>query len=180
MSRPYAIVFAGVPGSSKSIIAHYLSCEFNLPIFNNDVIRAEVKEDFLADNINIPHVLAEYNKRVVDRHEHVLDLQRPVILDASVDRLWDTQTRQQLIDHGYDWYLISLDWSYGFMANLYARTDRPKAINQLPGYQKQHESFLADCGQDINLHLEDRDFPKRNILAAEGLQSFIGQRLLVF
>lgn len=176
MSKPYAIVFAGVPGSSKSIIAHYLSCEFNLPIFNNDIIRSEVKEDLLAENINIPHVLAEYNKRVVDRHEHVLDLQRPVILDASVDRLWGTKTRQQLIDHGYDRYLISLDWSFEFMANLYAKTLRPKAIEQLPGYQKQHETFLADYAQDINLHLNDQDFINRNILASEALQKFLDRR----
>lgn len=47
MNQGYCILFAGAIGSGKSPIANYLSYKFNLPVFNNDIIRTEVKEDLL-------------------------------------------------------------------------------------------------------------------------------------
>jgi dephospho-CoA kinase len=44
MAQSFVIVFAGVPGSSKSIVAYYLSETYSLPIFSTDNIRFEVKE----------------------------------------------------------------------------------------------------------------------------------------
>ncbi|MEX1995712.1 MAG: hypothetical protein WD887_02965, partial [Candidatus Saccharimonadales bacterium] len=80
--KPYAVVFAGVPGSSKTIISNYLSGKFGLPVFNNDQLRNEVKEDMLADNINIPAVLAEFERRQTQRRLEVLATGRPIIFDG--------------------------------------------------------------------------------------------------
>jgi 2-phosphoglycerate kinase len=69
MSKPYVVIFSGVPGSSKSIISNYLSYKFNLPILNNDQIRWEVCEDYLIDSIHISGAKEEFHRRFKARRE---------------------------------------------------------------------------------------------------------------
>lgn len=172
MSKPYAVVFAGVPGSSKSIVAHYLSETFGLPIFSNDNLRYEVREDLKTDNINQPRVLAEYEKRLKQRRQALLATKRPVILDGSVDRRW-AETKQQLQTAGYDRFLINMELSKKFITELFSHTARPKSIKQLPAYLQQHRDFVKQFKDDISLQITDETFPDRLQIAADGLQKFI-------
>src|SRR5438132_235488 len=106
MERAYSVIFAGVPGSSKSSVAYYLSGEFNLPVLSNDSVRYEVKEDLLVerlkikedmlfDNINHPMALNEYERRIKQRRQRLLDKGSSFILDGSVDRRWP-EVKQEL------------------------------------------------------------------------------------
>lgn len=171
-SKPFAVVFAGTPGTSKSIIAFYLSQNFDLPIFNNDNLRFEVREDLLADSINIPHVLKEYNRRFAERHKQILDRGRPIIFDGSVDRQW-RQLKQQLIDAGYEYFMIDMELSEDFQRNLFAKTGRHKAIDELKHYMAQHRDFLRHYEPDISLKITDETFARRLKLSAAGLQEFL-------
>src|SRR4051812_12106479 len=112
--KPYAVVFAGVSGSSKTPISNYLSWKFGLGILNADQLRAEVKEDFLVETILDPKALAEFEKRYRERSEEILQSGRPIIFDGSVDRRWQ-ERKDQLESHGYTWFLVSLNLSMDFL-----------------------------------------------------------------
>jgi hypothetical protein len=183
MTKPFAVVFAGVPGSSKTIIAHYLSGKFDLPIFSNDNLRHEVKEDMLVNNlvlredllqrgINARAALAEYEKRLNDRHSELLSTQRSIIFDGSVDRTW-TGRRKRLEDHGYQRYMISIELSRGFLEDLFSATGRASSIPQLNGYFEQHRVFLEEYRDDVNLEITDVNFRDRLNVAANGLREFL-------
>jgi predicted kinase len=186
MSKPYVVVFAGVPGSSKSSIAHYLSCEFNLPILSNDSIRYEVKEDLrvdslkikedmVFDNINHPQALAEYERRLAQRRAQVLSKNRPVIFDGSVDRRWE-ETKAQLLKSGYDWFMIDMELSREFLEKLFVGTGREFFLPQLDNYFSQHQKFLASFEKDISLRITDEIFGDRLSKTATGLNKFLDTR----
>jgi hypothetical protein len=170
--KPYGVVFAGVQGTSKTIIAQHLSYTFNLPIFRTDTVRHEVKEDMLVDSINIPEALAEYERRYDARHGEILKRGKPMIFDNSVDRRWGT-IKPKLQTAGFTWYLISLDLSRQFIETLYAKTGRAKAIEKLDRYFQQHEEFVAKYSGDINLKITDDMFLGRLEYAVKGLKQFI-------
>lgn len=174
--KPYAVVFAGVPGSSKTIISNYLSGKFGLPVFNNDQLRNEVKEDMLADNINIPAVLAEFERRQTQRRLEVLATGRPIIFDGSVDRRWE-ETKTQLQDAGYDWFMIELGLSKEFLVRLLNSTGRSKFVEtQLDNYLQHHQEFAAKYDEDITLKITDDTFKDRLRVSAEALEVFIAKR----
>jgi len=172
MSKSFAVVFAGVPGSSKTIISNYLSVKFGLPVFNNDQIRFEVKEDMMADNINRPDVLAEYERRYKERFEELLSTGHPMLLDGSIDRRWP-QTKEQLKKFGYEWFLIDMELSKKFLDQFFVSTGRPKFLDQLPRYLEDHAKFMKDYSDDVNIQITDELFPKRLEIAASGLRTFI-------
>ncbi|HET7320091.1 MAG TPA: hypothetical protein VFI84_00720 [Candidatus Saccharimonadales bacterium] len=172
MSKPYAVVFAGVPGSSKSIVAHELSCQFGLPIYSTDNVRFEVREDLRADTINRPDALREFNKRNSDRWKGFLALQRPIIRDGSVDRTWP-DVKSELLAAGYDWFMIDMELSQEFIEKLYKDTGRPVAVQQLPMYLAQHNSFMADYEQDVDVFITDDNFHNRRAVAVAGLQRYL-------
>jgi predicted kinase len=173
MSRPFAVVFAGLPGTSKSIIAFYLSGKFGLPMFNNDQLRFEVKEDLLADNINRPDALAEFERRLTERVDEILSTKRPIILDGSVDRRW-VERKAQLDKHGYGYFLINMELSPEFIENLWIMTGRQALISKyLYPYIPDHQKFLEHWHDEINLEINDRNFMDRNKIAAVALQEFV-------
>ncbi|MEX2006964.1 MAG: hypothetical protein WD877_02255 [Candidatus Saccharimonadales bacterium] len=183
MSKPFAIVFAGVPGSSKSIIAYYLSGKFGIPIFSNDGLRYEVKEDLLINNlilkedllaegINAPKALAEYEKRLSQRREELLGTGRPIIFDGSIDRRW-AEAREQLLKHQYSWFMISINLSREFLENLFSATNRAAFIPKLDKYFGQHERFLEKYGHEVSIEINDKSFKDRLKVSAEALQNFI-------
>jgi predicted kinase len=176
MKEPYCITFAGVPGSSKSIVAHYLSETFGLPIFSNDNLRFEVREDMLAEDINVPEVLREFDKRRAERRERLFAARQSFILDASVDRSW-AEMRQRLEAVGYRWFVIDMELSEAFLTRLYTKTDRPKAVEQLPMYLEQHQTFMATHGDAVGLQITDELFPERCARAANAVAAFIGDKV---
>lgn len=172
MNCPYIVVFAGAPGSSKSIVSHYLSMEFGLPILNRDTIRNEVKEELLVSNINEPHALAEFEQRFTERWEEALAVGESFILDGSVDRSWP-HTKRELIAAGFEWFMIDMELSREFFVRLFTATKRQKGLDQLDGYLEQHEAFLEKYRQDIHLEITDETFNDRLEIAADGLTAFL-------
>jgi len=172
MTKSYVVVFAGVPGSSKTIIANYLSVKFNLPVFNNDQLRFEVKEDMMAANINAPEVLAEFEKRYKERFEEFLTTGHPMLLDGSIDRRWK-ETKKQLGAAGYVWYMIDMEMTEPFLKDFFIATGRPKFLDQLPRYLEDHRQFMKQYSSDVSLQITDETFPDRLRLAADGLQAFL-------
>ena len=182
-SPPYAVCFAGVPGTSKSIIAYYLSSQFGLPILSNDSLRYEVKEDMLVaklvlpedlikKGINQPKVLAEFERRLSQRRKELLKTGRSIIFDASVDRRWP-EIKSELQAAGYSWFMISMELSRQFLEKLFGATDRKDFLPQLDDYFKNHQQFLKRYRSDINLEIDDANFQNRLKIAATELQKFI-------
>jgi hypothetical protein len=174
MSSSFAVTFAGVPGSSKTIISNYLSVKFNLPVFNNDQLRFEVKEDMMVANINEPKVLAEYEKRYKERFEGLLLTRHPMLLDGSVDRRW-SQTKLQLQQNGYSWLIISMDLSEEFLKHFFVVTGRPKFLAKLPKYIADHDNFNRLYSGDVGLSINDEKFTQRIKLSATALQHFLSE-----
>lgn len=172
MKQPYAVVFAGAPGSSKSIVAHWISVEFNLPIINRDIIRSEVKEDLLAASINEPPAKKEFEKRLASRWNSILADQKSIILDGSVDRSW-AKTRNGLEAAGYRWFMIDMELSREFFVKLFTATNRPKAIKQLDGYLEDHRKFMDKYGSEVDIRIDDSTFPERLEIASKGLRDFL-------
>ena len=176
MPKPYAVVFSGLPGTSKSIVAFYLSGKFGLPIFNNDQLRFEVKEDLMVDNINQPQALAEFEKRLTQRVDELLASQRPIILDGSVDRRW-TERKNQLEKSGYDYFLINMELSPVFVKRLWRATGRKELVDKyLYPYIPAHQDFIKNYGNLINVEIDDANFLSRNYIAAQALEAFLNSR----
>ncbi len=174
MSKPYVIVFAGVPGSSKSIIAYHLSITFSLPIFSTDNIRNEVKEDLLVNNINEPEALKEFEFRQGKRFQEILGRKQSFIRDGSVDRHWQ-EIKEQLASAGYSLCLIDMELSRDFMINLYSKTNRVKAIEELDIYLAQHTDFMKKYSSDVTVKITDQLFKDRNSIAEVAVCKFLMQ-----
>lgn len=172
------MVFAGVPGTSKTPIAHYLSCEFGLPILSADQIRYEVREDLRLDDINRPGGVAEFDKRLDERFQRLLDLQKSVIIDGSSDRRWG-ERKPRLVEAGYDHFMISMEMSKAFLLKLYDETGRSWWVDDnLDGYLRDHEQFLKKFQSDVSLEINDDNFIDRLNVAAAGLTKFLESRRL--
>jgi hypothetical protein len=175
MSKPYIVTFAGVPGSSKSIIAYFLSITFSLPIFSTDNIRFEVKEDLLALDSNEPKVREEYNRRQTKRFQQILEQKKNFILDGSVDRRWH-ELKDQLSNSGYTWCLIDMELSKDFLLNLYSKTGRLRAIEELDDYLAQHLEFMKRYSSDVTVKITDELFKDRNSVAQTALRKFLSSQ----
>lgn len=176
MAKPFIVTFAGVPGVSKSPISNYLSCEFNLPIFNNDQIRYEVREDLRLKSINDPGGVEEFEKRASTRQKKLFAERTNVIFDSSIDRRW-ADLKKQLKQANYDWFIIDLELSKAFLLKLYKQTGRSEWADQhLEAYMRQHKEFVDAYDKDVNLHITDETFPARLQESARALQEFIKAR----
>jgi hypothetical protein len=172
MSKPYAVVFSGVPGSSKSIVAEALSYKFSLPIFSTDNLRFEIQEDLLSRSINREDCAEEYKRRYASRIAEILSSNRPFIRDGSVDRTWpDVKSRLQAAN--YDWFMVGMELSRDFMESLYMATGRPIAAQQLPVYIAQHNTFMADYSSDVDIMVTDETFHVRREIAVAGLERYL-------
>ena len=176
MPRPYAVVFSGVPGVSKSPIAHYLSCEFALPVLNTDQIRFEVREDWRLNDATWPTGIPEYTRRLRERLGKLLTSGTSFIFDGSQDRMWG-ERRPQLVKHDFDWCMIGMEPSEPYLRKLYADTDRADwARDNLTHYLEQHRAFMAEYGADVTLEIGDDNFDRRLVVAADGLRQFLQAR----
>ena len=175
---PYVITFAGVPGTSKTIISYHLSMRLGLPIFSTDNLRYEVKEDLLVANANVPEARAEYERRYNERWTSALAARAPFIRDGSVDRQW-VPVKQELQAAGFEWFLIDMELSYSFMKRLYLSTGRPGAARELDSYVTQHESFMSNHSADVSFQIADEDFPRRREMAEDAVRKFMDDALPV-
>jgi len=158
-NKPFVICFAGVPGSGKSPIAHYLAVELALTRFERDQIRKEVRDDLWTADINRPDALEEFNKRSDDRQRELIVRNISHVLDSSVDRSW-SKTKRMYEDAGFRWFLISLDVSDEYMIrlyDLYGNTRKQALIN----YSNQHKAFLRDHSKDVNISIKEENYSKR-------------------
>ena len=164
MKTKYYITFAGVPGSSKTPIAHHLSWNLGLPIFNNDTLRTEVYEDKGSFDLD------EYEKRRDDRADKLMDTGKPFIYDASVDRAWELHVERSR-KRGYLPFVISMDLSRSFIDHLYV----VKGYNDfdLTRTMPEHEAFLDKYGDVVNLSISDETFARRLDLSLNAARSWI-------
>jgi hypothetical protein len=169
---PYVVVFAGAQGSSKSIVAHYLSMRFDLPILDRDTIRSEVKEEFLVSNINEPHALEEFEKRFEERWRQALASRQDFILDGSVDRSWP-DTKKELQAAGYKWFMVDMELSRSFFVKLFSATDRKDVIAELDRYLSDHKKFMQKYSGDVTVKVTDDTFNQRVHVATNGLREFL-------
>ena len=160
-------MFAGVPGSSKSPIAHHLAWNLGLPVFNNDILRTEVKEDCLELDQQ------EYEKRRDERALALMDKGAPFIYDASIDRAWEIHSKR-LEERGYECFIISLDPSKELLERIYKAKDYTQ-FDLLKFRQPEHDAFLEKYGNLVNLRISDEDFPDRLSLSLRAVRSWIGR-----
>ena len=164
MKERYCIAFAGVPGSSKTPIAYYLSEQLDLPIFSSDSIRTEVKEDVGWFDI------AEFDRRREARLRDQVSRGRSFIHDSSLDRQWVT-FKAELTSASYEQFVISIDLSRPFLEKLYRV--KGYSMAELDNYLADHEQFLKGYSQDVGLHITDKEFSNRLQLAAETVRQWL-------
>jgi len=186
VEKPYAVVFSGVPGTSKSITAQAISCEFQIPILSNDTVRFEVKEDLRVKHLSIKEdlefasvnqngALVEYDRRIKERRLEILDRGIPIVLDGSVDRTWET-VKNDLMVNNYDWFMVDMELTRQFMEDLYRGTGREAFIDQLDSYFEDHRIFIEHHQADISVEITDDLFLDRRKVAIDGLHRFLEQR----
>jgi len=167
--KKFCLLFAGVPGCSKTPTAIYLSLKFSLPVFNNDAIRTEVKEDkgFFHEE--------EFLKRRNERLKEALEKGNSFILDASVDRRWQ-EVKEKLLFYGYDYCLISFNLGKDFLIQLYKAKKYADFFKDLDKLFADHENFLQYYQGDVYLNLTETDFPQRLTLAYQAVGRFLKEK----
>jgi hypothetical protein len=163
------IAFAGAVGSSKSPISFYLSARFGLPIYNTDVIRTEVIEDLNVLNEE------EFTKRRDARLKDVLELGNSFILDASLDRLFGSY-KEAFMESGYDHFIISMDLSGDLLAKLYRAKGYTESLNRLDQLLADHDNFLKEHGEIVDLHITDSEFNDRLKISEEAFSKWLDKK----
>ena len=156
--KPFCITFAGVVGSSKTPIAHYLSTKLNLPVFDHDYIRIELREDLLEYITG--NYVKEYKKRKNERLQDIFNKKLSFIYDTSMDRRWE-EAKKNIEEYGYKWFLISLDLSKELLAKLYRIKDYKQSLKRIDNLLADHNDFLSKHADDISLHITDENFLQR-------------------
>lgn len=163
--KKYAILFAGVPGSSKSPIANHLSWNLNVPVFSNDVLRSESKED------NGSFDVKKYEQLRDERLDQLAERNVSFIYDASVDRQ-AAQVAKWLADNEYESFVISLDLDRPFIEKLYAAKDYTQ-LDLLDDWFEQHEAFLKEYSDVPDVHITADDFPQRLEISLKSAKAWI-------
>ena len=165
-TKNICVTFAGPVGSSKSPISNYLSTTFNLPVFNNDNIRTEITED-----IGI-FVEKEFLERLELRLRKVVESQISFILDASVDRVWETKG-ENIKKSGYKFFIISLDLSKDFLVKLYRVKKYDDSLNRFDEVFNDHQNFLKRYGGIVNISINDENFKDRLEICRQELEKWL-------
>lgn len=164
-NKPLCITFAGAVGSSKTPIANFLSCKLKMPVYNNDAVRTEVIEDFgfLDERI--------HRERLEQRLGDIIKSQASFICDASQDREWPA-FKSKLSEYGYNWFIISLDLSKEKLVELYTRKNYNDSLPRMDQMIAEHNKFLQEYGEDINISIKDNDFKDRLQLSYSAISDF--------
>lgn len=159
------ILFACPMWSSKFAIAHHISWNLNLPIFSRDAIRNEVKEDLgLWD-------AQEFESRYDPRFQELLDSKIDFILDSSIDRKYD-----EYMDmfKEYDTFIISIDISKGHLEKMVEAKEYTTGVgSRLDKNYEDHQKFLEEHGDDIDLHITDENFKDRLNLTLDKVEKWL-------
>lgn len=163
----YCVLFAGPIGSGKSPISNYLSFKLNLPVFNNDIIRTEVKEDLLVWDET------EYLKRRNERIQELLKLGNSFIYDASIDRTWPDY-KDLIKKSGFQTIIISLDFSKEKLTDIY-KAKGYTAFEALDKTFTEHQHFLQDFEHDVDSHITDSEFAFRLEYSLQSILAVLSQ-----
>jgi hypothetical protein len=166
--KPYCITFAGPFGCSKSPVAQYLSCALGCPSLANDVIRNEVREDQLSNQLDQD----EYFARVTERIHTLVEHRQNFIHDASSDRLWD----KFVSNFGSDQYrlgIISFDLSPAFYRRLIAAKQYPLTEADIDRYLADHQTFMERTDTPIILRITDDTFATRLTDSVRAVNNFL-------
>ena len=168
--KPICILFAGPPGCSKTPIAYYLSWNLGFPIFNNDAIRTEVREDALSLKLDGDLFVRRRDTRL----KQLINTSRDFVLDASIDRSWP-KLKEMLEKQEYQWLIINFDLSLDFLRKLYKAKDY-KELALLEKCFAEHKNFLHDYGEAINYTINDENFANRLENSLEAVKEFVNYR----
>ncbi|MFA5075929.1 MAG: hypothetical protein WC480_00755 [Patescibacteria group bacterium] len=166
LSKKFIVLFTGVPGCSKTPIAHYLSWNLNLPIFSNDIMRTEVIED---------HGAFDQAKYLVIRDQRLAEILAKgdsFIYDASVDRVWP-ELKAKLVEVGYEYFLINIELSPKFLRQLYQSKQYNWALEYLDKHLGDHRQILDNYSKDISFEIKEPDFANRLELAQQALAAWL-------
>lgn len=166
--KPVCITFAGPFGCSKSPVAQYLSCEFGLPVFSNDIIRNEVREDTMKSELDIP----TYRERWYPRLARLIARGQSFIHDSSNDRRWE-EFMAYFNNTPYRIPVVSFDLSPEFYRRLIKTKEYPLTEEQIDGYLADHARFLEKHSDVVICRITDETFPKRLETALTATRSFI-------
>lgn len=162
--KPMVITFAGPIGSSKTPIAHHLGWNLGIPLFNTDIVRTEFTEDRRSSD------RAEFLQVVGERIRSALKFRRNIIIDASIDRLWE-EYKKEFLAFDFRLVVISMDISLPFLRELYQLKkyyfDSDEIV--LNNYN-EHQEFLRNFADDVSLSITDENFDKRLNLSLEYVQ----------
>lgn len=165
MKTKYVVSFAGVPGTSKTLIANYLSWNFNLPIFSNDEIRKEITQN----NGKFDQELYEKTRDL--RLGELLSFDRSFIYDASVDRRWSDAIEWHK-EHGFEHFVINLDLSRSFVEDL-LRLNNDKIRHQYDRWYAEHENFMKEFRYVPKVTITDKDFINRLEIVKKSLSEWL-------
>jgi hypothetical protein len=166
--KPICITFAGPLGCSKSPVAQFLACELGWPLFANDVVRNEVREDQLQPELD----QQEYADRVVTRIKDLASRNQSLIYDASNDRHWD-KLLQNFEPDQYRFAVISFDLSEGFYRELLQAKNYALSETQTTQYIADHNAFLERTDIPIIHRITDENFAKRLDTSLQAVQTFL-------
>ena len=83
----------------------------------------------------------------------------------------------KLSEYGYDWFIINMDLSKEKLVELYTRKNYNDSLPRLDQMIAEHNKFLQEYGEDINISIKDNDFRDRLKLSYSAVSDFIGQRI---
>ncbi len=167
MKKKFVITFSGVPGSSKTPIAYYLSWNLGLPIFNNDTLRTESIEDTGSFNPE------NYTKLRDARLDQLLALNTSFIYDASIDRQW-ASGKVWLDEHNYEHFVINMELDRDFVETLYKAKGYTQT-DKLEGWFEDHAKFLRNYPDVPNIHITSEAFPERLNISLKNTKEWINE-----
>jgi hypothetical protein len=166
MDKPKVILFACPMWSSKFAIAHYIGWNLNLPIFSRDAIRNEVKEDLGRWDVE------EFERRAKPRFQELLNSKKDFILDASIDRKYDEYMD---ILKEYDTFIISIDISKEYLEKMVKEKEYTTGVgSRLDKNYEDHQEFLKEHTDDVDLHITDENFKDRLKISLEAIKKWYG------
>lgn len=137
----------------------------------------EVREDLLLDNAADPMVRKEFLTRAYARYQSLLQSKVNFIDDSSADRSWKQKPDDQyfqLVEHGYDYFIISMDVSEKFITKLH-NANKSTSRGEAKRYYEDHRTFLELYSNDVGVHITDQNFPDRMAICEQAAGAFIGQ-----
>lgn len=131
-----------------------MSWNIGLPIFNNDAIRSEVREDLGSCLTEV------YAARRNERLRALLATRRSLLEDSSVDRDWDA-FKTALDRAGYEAFVISLDLSRDHLERMYLAKGYHESLQVLDCLMAEHETFVQKNRTRISFTITEATFGER-------------------